>query len=114
MVYKGNYLTLYVASGEFPGTTQYQDSQRVLEMLQKDGVKYKIGIKPLDSDALVAKVRDGYFKFIVGRDEKVSLPLLETMAVDGGIFTGFMGLDEVVRELERLNVLEKAQAHQVR
>ncbi len=103
MILNGHYLTLYVADRGIPGP-QYDDSQTILDILKNGGVN--IDVKPLDLKRLNRILNDGYFRFIVG-DEKVQLPLLESVAADGGIFTGFMGIEGIVGELQRLNVLPK-------
>ena len=81
-------LELYVASDKHPDRVQYENSQKVLKLIDLYGVRDKMKIHELDCHL----------------DDGEILPVLESTHLGVGVFSDYIGLEEVIEELESLGL----------
>lgn len=103
-------MELYVATAKFPHRPQYNDCQKVLGLLNRNGLPKQnrdgSGIKIIPLDDL-----DRHRTIFYIRREEVDreriLPYLECIHIGTGIFSNHTGLEDVLEWLDYLGIHQK-------
>lgn len=92
-------LELYVATNKFRDRRQYEESQKVLNLIDQFGVRDKVDITHLDN--LIGKE---HIFIMTDKGRERRLPYLEYTHLGTGIYSYYMGLVEIIEMFEGLGL----------
>ena len=96
-------LELYIATNKFPNRRQYEESQLVLGIIEQNGVTGSIEITRLDD--LIGKQH--IFSMVGDKRRERKLPYLEYTHLGVGVYSDYMGAEEVMECLKSLGLKQE-------
>jgi len=96
------YLDLYVATESFPDSSQYEESQKVLGLIDQHGVRDRFKINYLDDLVGYEDIEDFYW--MMNNPEGGRLPYLEYLNRNNASFDGYVGQKEIIDKLIELGL----------